>query len=373
MAGWLGSPRRQSIFGGSGLTPEVKVRTLRLDLSPHREAAKQNQDEDQQLFHCAGPSHVDVRPPVLRVTQASLPLPGGVLFWLLPRPAWFRRPGLAAHTTKATVTLGVPGPDRHGCSRRLGAVVGSPSENVDDVYLPAAARSDELVITRISFEVPDGLGKRSGGFRAWHAVVGQEVNSGLPEYREPFSQWMQRDVLEGQWAHGYQHVLSAAVYPRFCPEMRTTRMGSPALRTRSRPIVALAGVFVAWWSITPPAQRAAVALRGRRGRAPRVTGSGQPSRGALVRARSPKRERPEAGQYGPVVAGAELVHVHAQYSGLAAMEWTYGATFLTKAVKSRGLRLNITRRPRANFEFALDAWGRPCDERPRLPVAFWGR
>jgi hypothetical protein len=116
-------------------------------------------------------------------------------------------------------------------------MLGSPSENVDDTYL--AARSDELVNARIGFEALDGLGERSGGFRAWHAVVGQEVNSGLPERGEPFGQWMQRDVLGGQRAHGYQHVLSAPDYARFLPEMRTMRKGSVAWRNQD--VFALVG------------------------------------------------------------------------------------------------------------------------------------
>jgi hypothetical protein len=71
----------------------------------------------------------------------------------------FTSTGHAARPFNRPLTLGVPDPDRHGCSRRLGAVLGSPSENVDNAYL--AARSGELVIARIGFEVPDGLGEPS--------------------------------------------------------------------------------------------------------------------------------------------------------------------------------------------------------------------
>jgi hypothetical protein len=39
------------VIGGSGLAPEVEVGTLGLDLAPHRETAKHNDDEDEQLLH----------------------------------------------------------------------------------------------------------------------------------------------------------------------------------------------------------------------------------------------------------------------------------------------------------------------------------
>lgn len=41
------------VIGRGGLTPEVKVGTLGLNLPPHRETAKNNHDEDQQLLHPA--------------------------------------------------------------------------------------------------------------------------------------------------------------------------------------------------------------------------------------------------------------------------------------------------------------------------------
>jgi hypothetical protein len=41
------------VIGRGGLTPEVKVGTLGLNLPPHRETAKNNHDEDQQLLHSA--------------------------------------------------------------------------------------------------------------------------------------------------------------------------------------------------------------------------------------------------------------------------------------------------------------------------------
>lgn len=39
------------VVGGSGLAPEIEVGTLGLDLTPHRETAKHNDDKDQQLLH----------------------------------------------------------------------------------------------------------------------------------------------------------------------------------------------------------------------------------------------------------------------------------------------------------------------------------
>ena len=90
-------------------------------------------------------------------------------------------------------------------------MVSSPPENVDNAYLPASA-TDELVIAGTGFDAPDGLRKRRGGFRARHAVVGQEVNSGLPECREPVGRGAQLDPLGGRMLHGYRYVQSAAVH-----------------------------------------------------------------------------------------------------------------------------------------------------------------
>lgn len=86
-------------------------------------------------------------------------------------------------------------------------MVGSPSEHVDNAYL-SAGRTGDLVVVRTGFEAPDGLGQRPGCFRAWRAVVGQEVNSGLPKCWEPFGRRPYRDVPAGEWTHGYQYVLS---------------------------------------------------------------------------------------------------------------------------------------------------------------------
>ena len=41
------------VLGGDGLAPEVEIGPLGLDLPPHRETAKNNDDEDQQLLHPA--------------------------------------------------------------------------------------------------------------------------------------------------------------------------------------------------------------------------------------------------------------------------------------------------------------------------------
>jgi hypothetical protein len=100
-------------------------------------------------------------------------------------------------------------------------VVSSPPENVANAYLPGSP-TGELVIAGAGLDAPDGLRERRGSFRAWHAVVGQEVNSGLPECREPFGRGAQLDPLGGRMLHGYCYVQSAAVHaPRShcgCPE-----------------------------------------------------------------------------------------------------------------------------------------------------------